>query len=78
MQLIKFLFFTLTIFGSCHKATIENKVRKIKIIKNSTVDKSQLVLIPEKGRWFYKDKPFNGFAVLYYPNKKIAEKNWLF
>jgi antitoxin component YwqK of YwqJK toxin-antitoxin module len=74
MRLINLLFLFLFIFGSCHKATTENKVAEIKNIKNVFVDKSQLVLIPEKGRWFFKGKSFNGFATIHHPNKKVAEK----
>ena len=74
MQLIKLVFLTVFIFSSCNKTTTGNNLTEIKSIQNSSVDKRQLTLIPEKGRWFYKDKPFNGFAVVYHPNKKIAEK----
>lgn len=74
MRLIKILIFTVLIFSSCKKAATENKSRVLKRIQNSIVGKDQLALIPEKGRWFYKDKPFNGFAVIYHSNKKVAEK----
>jgi hypothetical protein len=74
MQLIKLVFLTVLIFSSCKNATTENNATLLKRIQNSIVEKRQLTLIPEKGRWFYKDKPFNGFAVIYHPNKKIAEK----
>ena len=74
MRLIKLLFLFLLIFGSCHKATTENKVVKIKIIKNVFVNKRELALIPEKGRWFFEGKTFNGFAMMHHANKKVAER----
>ena len=74
MRLINLLLLFLLIFGSCHKAITEKKAAEIKIIKNVFVDKSELVLIPEKGRWFLKGKSFNGFAMMQHPNKKVAEK----
>jgi antitoxin component YwqK of YwqJK toxin-antitoxin module len=74
MRLIKILFSLIFIFSSCNKTTTGNKPTAIKSIQNTFVDKSQLALIPEKGRWFYKSKPFNGFAVVSHPNNKIAEK----
>jgi antitoxin component YwqK of YwqJK toxin-antitoxin module len=74
MRLIKILFSLTFIFSSCNKTTIRNNPTEIKSIQNSIVDKSQLELIPEKGRWFYENKPFNGFAVVYHLNNKIAEK----
>ncbi len=73
MRLIKILFSLTFIFSSCNKTTTGNNPTEIKSIQNSIVDKSQLELIPEKGRWFYKNKPFNGFAVVSHPNNKIAE-----
>ncbi|MFT5213906.1 MAG: antitoxin component YwqK of YwqJK toxin-antitoxin module, partial [Patiriisocius sp.] len=74
MRLIKILFSLTFIFSSYNKTTTGNNPTEIKSIQNTIVEKSQLTLIPEKGRWFYKDRPFNGFAVVYHPNKKTAEK----
>jgi antitoxin component YwqK of YwqJK toxin-antitoxin module len=74
MRLINILFLFPLIFGSCCNAITENKVAEKKIIKNTFVDNKQLVLIPEKGRWFFKGKSFNGFATMHHPNRKIAKK----
>ena len=76
MRLINFSFlFFLLVFGSCNKQTTKSKfMAYTKVINNIIIAKEQVKLDPLKGKWFYNDKPFNGFAVTYYKNKIISEK----
>ncbi|MFY0604832.1 MAG: toxin-antitoxin system YwqK family antitoxin [Flavobacteriaceae bacterium] len=76
MRLTKFIFlFFLFVFGSCNLQTTKSKfVVSAKKINNISIVKEQVILDPLKGQWFYKDKPFNGFAVAYFENEKLSEK----
>ena len=85
MQLIKyciFLLFTVVFFG-CNTPSKEKLVAtkatiSITEIENNIVDKKHIKLIPAKGQWYYKDLPFNGYAVSYYENATLAEKTVFF
>jgi hypothetical protein len=76
MRLIKvFCIGILFGFNSCNKTTKTTlSFEKEIIVETILVDKAKLRLIPEKGQWFYKNKPFNGFAVTYFSNGSIFEK----
>ncbi|MCI2227833.1 hypothetical protein MC378_01555 [Polaribacter sp. MSW13] len=81
MQLIKvFYILVLFSFSSCKQAATKANLNVIneEKIKTILVDKNQLKLIPEKGQWFYKKQPFNGFAVVYFSDGSIAEKTGFF
>jgi len=45
-----------------------------KLIPEIEVSRNQLVLQPEKGKWFFEGKPFSGYAISYYANGSLAEK----
>lgn len=76
MRLINYSFlFFLLVFGSCNKQTTKNKfIASAEEITNIIIAKEQVKLNPLKGKWFYNDKPFNGFAVTYHKNKVLSEK----
>jgi len=79
MQLISkyYICFLLIIFSSCDfKTNTKNDFLHAipKKIENIEVPKEELILIPEKGKWYYKDVPFNGFAIKYFENDMIAER----
>lgn len=77
MRLTKLiLLFVLSVFIGCSKSKTTNKnISNLqpKTIIDFKVDKDSLKLIPEKGQWFYKNLPFNGFATLKHKNGAIAE-----
>lgn len=76
MRLINHVFLLfICVFSSCSKPTTENKfVISTKEITKSLVEKAELKLNSAKGQWFYKNQPFNGYAVTYHENDNIAEK----
>lgn len=75
MRLINSFFLILICFlGSCNNQLPKNTYVSEKIIKNVYVDKNELELNKLKGQWFYKQEPFNGYAVLRYKNDSLSEK----
>lgn len=55
----------------------ENKVTKTENainIKNVEVPKSELILNQLQGVWYYKEEPYNGYALKYHENNTIKEK----
>ena len=44
------------------------------VIDSTEVLKEELVLNGNKGIWYYKDQPYNGFSLKYYPNGFLEEK----
>ena len=44
------------------------------VISSVEVLKEVLVLNGNKGKWYYKEKPFNGYSLKYYPNGTLEEK----
>ncbi|WP_452223377.1 toxin-antitoxin system YwqK family antitoxin [Lacinutrix chionoecetis] len=44
------------------------------VIANVEVLKKDLVLDGNKGIWYYKEKPYNGYSLKYYPNGVLEEK----
>lgn len=76
MRLTKYiLLLLLCVFGSCKKQRTENTSLSLgKEIVNTLIKKEEIKLDPLKGQWFYNQKPFNGYAVVYDENKSISEK----
>ena len=76
MRLTKYiLLLLLCVFGSCKKqGTGNTSISLNKEIVNILIKKEEIKLNPLKGQWFYNQKPFNGYAVVYYKNKSISEK----
>ena len=76
MRLINYVFLILIgVFVSCKKQTVQSTSNFLaQEITNIVIDKEQIKLNPLKGQWFYKQQPFNGYAVLYYENDSLAEK----
>jgi antitoxin component YwqK of YwqJK toxin-antitoxin module len=76
MRLTKYiLLLFLCVFGSCKEQVTENtSISLDKEITNMLIKKEEIKLNPLLGQWFYKQKPFNGFAVLYHKNDGISEK----
>ncbi|MEO9569824.1 MAG: hypothetical protein ABJH82_07135 [Polaribacter sp.] len=74
-----FLFFLI----GCNTTT-NKKIDTIKKLSNKAIDltnivhKDSLVLNGNEGKWYYKNKLYNGFAVKLYPNKTIKEKTGFF
>ena len=54
-------------------SSVTEKERTI-VISSLEVLKKELVHNPNKGRWYYKDKPFNGYSLKYYSNGVLEEK----
>ena len=75
-SLLLLIFLNLSACAKTAKETIKVSEQQIvyKEIKELEVPKDALELIPEKGMWYYQDAPFNGYAVRYYANEKIAER----
>ena len=44
------------------------------IIEAIEVLKQELVLNGNEGKWYYKDKPFNGYSLKFYPNGTSRRK----
>ncbi len=76
MRLIKYIFLVfIGVFGSCKKQSAENtSISSVKEITNILIEKKQIKLNPLKGQWFYEQQPFNGYAVVYHENDRLAEK----
>lgn len=76
------LFFIVIVFtiSGCKDAsdsTSSNTVTKKEqaiVIGNVELLKEALVLNGNKGRWYYKDKPYTGYSLKYYPNGVLEEK----
>lgn len=76
------LFFIVIVFtiSGCKDAsdsTCSNTVTKeeqLIVIGNVELLKEALVLNGNKGRWYYKDKPYTGYSLKYYPNGVLEEK----
>lgn len=75
------LFFLTAIFFSCKKNDLKTKelatnfiAEKEIVINPVEVPKEKIILNQVKAIWYYKEKPFNGYAVKYYPNDSLAEK----
>ena len=75
MRLIKYYILFICVFGACKNQVSKSTVLSSeKVIKNFFFDKKKLKLNPLKGRWFYKDEPFNGYSFKVYENDNISEK----
>lgn len=76
MRLTKYiLLLLLCVFGSCKKqGTGNTSISLGKGIVNILIKKEEIKLNPLKGQWFYNQKPFNGYAVVYHENDSLAEK----
>jgi len=77
MRLINFIvyIFIVSVFSNCDKQLPKNTFSVIsKKIIDKEVANSELKLVPEKGQWFFEDKPYNGFALKYHSNGELAEK----
>lgn len=73
----------ITVFFGCNKKSNNELVLAKDIIStleidNNTVDKKQIKLNSAKGQWYYKDQPFNGYAVSNYDHGGLAEKTGFF
>ena len=76
------LFFILITFSitSCNEASSSKSVNTVPnedltiVIDTVEVLKKELVLNGNKGRWYYKGKPFNGYSIKLYPNGTLEEK----
>lgn len=52
----------------------EKKVYQEQVdIPQITINKDLLELHPNEGKWYYKEKPFGGFAQVFHPNGELAE-----
>ncbi|WP_166384546.1 MULTISPECIES: toxin-antitoxin system YwqK family antitoxin [unclassified Polaribacter] len=80
MQLDKYIFLVfICVFGSCKNQTTKNiSIINTKEIVNILIPKEQVKLNPLKGQWFYKDQPFNGYAITYNKNEVLSEKTGFF
>ncbi|MEQ3664992.1 MULTISPECIES: toxin-antitoxin system YwqK family antitoxin [unclassified Olleya] len=69
--------FTITGCKDASDSTSSNTVTKNEqaiVIGNVELLKEALVLNGNKGRWYYKDKPYTGYSLKYYPNGVLEEK----
>ena len=51
-----------------------NENDRIKVIPDTQANKKEIVLHPNEGKWYYKNQPFSGFAVVYHENGVLAER----
>ncbi|MFP4845717.1 toxin-antitoxin system YwqK family antitoxin [Winogradskyella sp. PE311] len=78
IKYINILVFIL-LFSSCNVSSKkEIQIQTYKRIEDVNIEKSQLILNASKGQWFYKGKPFNGYALKYFRNNDLAEKTGYF
>lgn len=64
-------------FIGCNKTVEEKKLTDTyqeKTIRDFQVEKQQLTLNQQEGKWYYNDQPYSGFAVKFYSNGQLAEK----
>ena len=80
MQLDKYIFLVfIFVFGSCKNQSTKNtSIIGAKEIVDILIPKEQVKLNPLKGQWFYKDQPFNGYAVTYNKENVLSEKTGFF
>jgi antitoxin component YwqK of YwqJK toxin-antitoxin module len=76
MRLINCIFLiVISVFGSCKKQIAESTSNFLaQEITNILIDKEQVKLAPLKGKWLYKQQPFNGYSVSYHENDCLLEK----
>ena len=85
MKPILFLILIALSFTSCEKKTSSKQINtpisvteeKPIVINNIEVLKKELIHNPNKGKWYYKEKPFNGYSLQYFSNG-ILEEKWAF
>lgn len=79
-NLVKLYIMLFLVFGCNQKQNLhKNKINKLLIIPNNTVDKKKLLYNNKKSIWTLKEKLYSGFVVTYYPDKKtLKEKFSLF
>lgn len=67
----------LVLFASCNKTLVANdKVEKEEtiVIEDTEVLKEELVLNQIEGKWYYKNEPYSGYSLRFYPNDTLAER----
>ena len=82
MKPILFLIFIIFLFTNCEKKTASKPTSKTIaiieekpiILNNVEVLKKELIHNPNKGKWYYNEKPFNGYSLKYFPNGILEEK----
>jgi antitoxin component YwqK of YwqJK toxin-antitoxin module len=51
-----------------------NQNNYFKIIPETEVNKKEVILHPNEGKWYYKNQPFSGFLVVSHENGVLAER----
>ncbi len=80
MKPILFLILIAFSITGCKEASSPKSINTVStenlpiIIDNVEVLKKELVLNGNKGLWYYKDKPYNGYSLKLYPNGALEEK----
>lgn len=72
-QFAKYLLLGLSFFGTLSCKTEATKNVDVKV-QDVEVAENKVILHPNEGKWYYNDKPFNGYAVKYYPDSSLLEK----
>lgn len=70
------IFILLILFANEHLERKRSSTSKI--LDHVEIEKSTLILHPEEGKFYYKSKPFTGYAVMYYPNGNLKERSGFF
>jgi antitoxin component YwqK of YwqJK toxin-antitoxin module len=69
----------LLFFTNCKKETDQVNdtpiVYSLRIIDTIKVDKSELTLNQNEGKWYYKNEPFYGFSQKFHQNGQLAEQH---
>ena len=47
---------------------------QFKIVPNTEINKKDVTLHPNEGKWYYKNQPFSGYIVMYHENSVLAER----
>ena len=80
MKPILFLIFFSFLITGCEKNISSKNVNAVVVedkpivIDSVEVLKKELVLNGNEGKWYYKDKPYNGYSLKYHPNGVLEEK----
>ena len=47
---------------------------EVKEVPAREVEKAELVLYPEEGKWYYGDEPYSGYAVAHFPDGTLESR----
>ncbi len=72
MKTLFFIPFVFFLFTNCNIK--EAKTTAAVVVNDVEVLKKELVLNQIEGKWYYKNEPFSGYSLTFYPNDTSAER----